>query len=73
MTQVPHLSGHHLNQFRVAVPQGQNPGTGQEVKEDIVIDVPHERTGTFGNRNGKMPWIGAGVGFCSFLARQQFG
>jgi hypothetical protein len=44
------LLGRHPDELGVAVPQREHAGAGQEVDEDVAVDVAHEAAGGLGRR-----------------------
>jgi hypothetical protein len=65
--------GHRLDQLRVIVSKRQHPGTGEEVDEDIAVEVPDEAAGRLRDRDRQMSRIHPGVGLPPALPGEQFG
>ena len=67
------LFGRDRHEFGVVMAKGQDTGAGEEVNEDIAVEVADEAAvrGVDGNR--QVPRVGAGAGLVAILAGQQFG
>ena len=52
----------HLHKFPITLTQGQDSGAGQEVDEDIAVDVAHPTTGRLVDRDGKVPRVRPRIG-----------
>lgn len=55
------LLGRHPDQLGVAVAQGEHPGPGQEVDEDVAVDVPHEAARRLGQGDRQVAGVGAAL------------
>ena len=58
------LAGGDAHELGVVVPEGEHPGAGQEVDEDVAVDVAHQRA----TRRPRRRWAG-GVGRCARWTR----
>ena len=73
MREPPELLGHDPHQLWVVVTEREHARSGQEVDEDVPVEITDEAAPCLVNRDRDVPRVDPGVGLAPILPEQEFG